>query len=588
MTEATSFPKLGLMKKATFFFATMAMLLSVGFLNDAYLTRAQDPLDTTKKTPTVARAIKFIESAGKLGIIGSHAAVNSDGVMEYPFRASASVAAADLNSDGLVDVVSTNWTGETGVHIFLQGPLGSFTEQTANLLSDAASIDNTDQHTAGAITLDFNNDNFIDILVVRTGCISIYKNHRGKFFENVTDRFLQKPVCSGFTGANYTDINNDGFLDVYLHSASSNYTNPNGSGFNGLNGIRNVLLINQNGNSFTEQTDLFRIGNGNISWGSIFYYLMNERKLVLITINDFFNNRIFTKRAEDAVFFEKRLLPRDLVRGHMGGDVVYLENRMDAAIYITNATRAGFSTGFNLLYEWNPVTNQFENTAAKRGLTDCGFGWGAKFGDFDNDGSGDLISVNGYWNLGPKPYWYPYMTYGSGPLYLRGNIQSKTSIPTTVNTQLAGRQQNCLFLQHNGRFEDYAEMAGIDDLENGRGVALADLNNDGRLEILIGNVNHPPSVYMNLSDTPFKWIGFRLKSKRRNSFGIGSTIKIRTVSGWKRRDLFPANGFAGTNEPIIHFGLGNEEVLEAQLIWPDGEVVELKGLKENAYNTISD
>lgn len=81
-------------------------------------------------------------------------------------------------------------------------------------------------------------------------------------------------------------------------------------------------------------------------------------------------------------------------------------------------------------------------------------------------------------------------------MHLRGKYQSQTSMPSTQGTVLAGEQKNCLFMQATGAvFQDEAGLSGVNDLENGRGVALADLNEDGRLEVLVANIHHAPSIY---------------------------------------------------------------------------------------------
>lgn len=582
----THFLKSCLRSKSIKILFAFILIILCGFFNNTFLNAKTDPYNTAKKNIKGINPLKFEESSKNLDIVADHSALNRNEILEYPFRASAGVALPDLNNDGLTDVITTNWTGSTGIHIFLQQKTGKFQDVTSQWL-DTNSLDNYSQHVSGAFTLDINNDGWLDLLITRTGCISIYLNSDGEKFTEITKSFLSEPICEGFTGANFADVNNDGFLDIYLQSASSNYQNPAGSGFNGLQDIKNILLINNNGTSFQDQTDEMNTSNNVITWGSLFYQGL-DKNLILVTINDFSNNFIYFKPPNVNKGFQRiRPLPKDLMMGHMGGDVVYLKNEIKASLYITNATRAGYDFGFNLFLDWNNQAGKFKNRAPEVGVNSCGFGWGAKFGDFNNDGLGDIFSSNGYWNLGPKPYWFAYTTYGSGPLYLRGNIQTSNSIPSTKGTRLAGLQQNCVFIQReDSTFEDLAEPAGVSDLENGRGVATGDLNNDGKLDVVVANLNQNPTVYIN--KTPDNnWIGFQIRSKKYNSYGIGSSIILKTTTGQIRRDLFPANGFAGVNEHRFHFGLGNQQISEIKIIWPDGQESQLEQWKLNEYNNIS-
>lgn len=562
-------------------------LFVFGYYNDAFYSFTKDPLDTLRPEVEKKHTTQFEESAEKLGIVGDYSALNDAGLMEYPYRASAGIAVADINRDGRQDIISTNWSGGAGLYVYLQNKKGTFDDVSSRWIGDFAQLENKKEHVASTVLFDFNNDFWIDMVVLRTGCISIYKNEKGKAFRNVTKEMLKTPVCAGFSGANFADINGDGYLDLYLHMVSTNYTNAEGSGFNGLGGIYNPLLINERGQAFSDQTRAYGVENRRVTWGSVFYQGTQGNRLVMLVINDFANNRAFFKSIDGEKFRRITDPPLDLVRGHMGGDVVYLDGEQSSSVYVTNATRVGYSHGFNLLLNWDSIRKSFSNKAHDLRVADCGFGWGAKFGDFDNDGLGDIFSANGYWNFGSSPYWYPYLTYGQGSLHLRGKYQSQTSMPSTQGTVLAGEQKNCLFMQATGAvFQDEAGLSGVNDLENGRGVALADLNEDGRLEVLVANIHHAPSIYINNTDSRSEWVGFQFESHNHNSYGVGTAIILMTDKGPMRRDLFPGNGFAGVSEPRIHFGLGGRVVKWAKILLPDGRYENLRDWKMNAYNII--
>lgn len=557
-----------------------------GISNNSFLLQESDPLNPRPENLGIVSSLKFDFATQRLGLNIPHPALNSERNFSYPFRASASVAIADFNNDGLQDLVSTYWYGEIGFYIFIQENSGQFQEKTRELISDYSALNDVTQHVSGVITFDIQNDGLIDLVVLRTGCISVYVNDGHGRLVNRTIEFLEHPVCNGFTGANFTDVDGDGFVDIYLHSASTNYTNPEGSGYSGLEKVNNIFLKNIEGKKFLDRTENFKMNGGSVTWGSLFYYALPLENLVLVNINDFDENSIYYKKRGLDYFIRLNNLPSNLVYGHMGGDVGFLNNEIKPWIYIANGSRAGFSSGFNLFYEWNHSLMRFLDQAKKFGIESCGFGWGTKFGDFDNDGKLDIVATNGYWDFGDRPFWFSYMTYLLGPLSLRGKVQTYNSIPKIEGTQLGGRQKNCLFVQHSNKFVDYAETAGVNDVENGRGVATGDFNNDGKLDFVIANINAPPSLYLNVSKNERRWIGFKFLLESDNKFGIGTSVILKTSAGLQRKDLFPGNGFGGVSENKIHFGLGEDSPIEAEIHFPSGRVDTIRPLFINQYNEI--
>jgi hypothetical protein len=155
----------------------------------------------------------------------------------------------------------------------------------------------------------------------------------------------------------------------------------------------------------------------------------------------------------------------------------------------------------------------------KTGTHDGGWGWGAKFADFDNDGLLDIVEANGF-VTGPDPertYWYALQEMVT---QLKNITSDAADWPPMGDRDLSGHEENRLWLQRPSRggdlvFEEVAKRAGITDRLNGRGVAVLDADDDGDLDILIANQGAKACYYKNLlyepgHRAPARWLGLAL------------------------------------------------------------------------------
>jgi hypothetical protein len=153
--------------------------------------------------------------------------------------------------------------------------------------------------------------------------------------------------------------------------------------------------------------------------------------------------------------------------------------------------------------------------------------------------------------------------------------------------QYYGFERNCVFSQHEGKFYDVAQFSGVDDLENGRSVVLLDIENDGKLDIAIGNTDGPLLLYRNITSNDGNWVGFSLEDK----FGLpyhGAILTTqRSDNKPLRKELFIGNGGRGMSDPRIHFGLGEYSLStnEATVTWPNGKT-EIFEVGINKYNKL--
>ncbi len=166
-------------------------------------------------------------------------------------------------------------------------------------------------------------------------------------------------------------------------------------------------------------------------------------------------------------------------------------------------------------------------------------GWHAEFADIDNDGRSDLFIA-------------------------KGNVDQMPSN--------AMRDPNNLLMQQpDGTFSEKSDVAGIATTERSRGAALADFDNDGRLDLVVINRRAPMELYQNATPDTGNWLSLTPRQDQTNTFAIGGWIELRDSAGYVRtKELTIGGGHASGQAGPVHFGLGTEPETEVRILWPDG------------------
>jgi hypothetical protein len=172
-------------------------------------------------------------------------------------------------------------------------------------------------------------------------------------------------------------------------------------------------------------------------------------------------------------------------------------------------------------------------------------GWGAGIVDLDNNGYPDLFLVTGnvYPEIDGKVPGYPYKT------------------PRVIFRNLG-----------NGKFEELMQAAGpgVEELHSSRGCAFGDFDNDGDLDILIVNLNEPPSLLRNDLGGENRWLKVKLIGTRSNRSAIGARVVVKYGGKMQAQEVISQSSYCSSNDRRLHFGLGDAETADLEIRWPAG------------------
>src|SRR5205823_2107791 len=237
-------------------------------------------------------------------------------------------------------------------------------------------------------------------------------------------------------------------------------------------------------------------------------------------------------------------------------------------VYVTNITDDYMREGNFLWHNNGNLT--FSDVSRETGTAETGWGWGAKFFDYDNDGWLDLYVVNGWVSAGKESYVPDIFEMVTKPGI---DFADARNWPPMGNKSLSGYEKKKLFHNDKGQiFKDEASRHGLDSIRDGRGVAVADFDNDGRLDMFVANANGEPFLYRNTEPTSNHWVQFALEGTKSNKTAVGAQVRL-TANGMTRLQYISGgNSFAGQSSNRVHFGLGNAaKVDQIEVRWPAGE-----------------
>jgi hypothetical protein len=490
----------------------------------------------------------------------------------------AAVAVGDYDNDGYEDLFITDSENGKPNHLFHNNHDGTFTDVTQE--AGVAGGNDASNIVSDAIWFDYDNDGLLDLLVARFGTPILYHNEgHGKFRDVTASSGLNK---FGNTIAVIAfDYDNDGYLDllfgnyfqpVNLLDLKDPHVLPNN-----LDGATNgggvTLWHNTGRGTFEDVTD--KAGLGKVTGWTLDVghgdFTNNGLQDIYLAC-DFGTDHVFLNNG-DGTFREatEKATGWDTKKG-MNVDVADFNNDGWLDIYVTNIYD-DYMKECAMLWQ-NMGDGTFTDVSQEVGVCDTGWGWAAKFADFDNDGWQDLFVVNGLRSAGPENYLPVLLPMLTTPGI---DFSDVNNWPDIGNRTWSGYQKKRLF--HNlgdATFREIGADAGVNNDKDGRGLGVIDLDNDGRLDLVQTNADQAPIVYHNVSQNVGNWIELKLIGTKSNRDAIGARVQLQAGGTTQIRELDGGNGYAGESTRRIHFGIGTAAKIDRlQIRWPSGLVEQI-------------
>ena len=490
------------------------------------------------------------------------------------------VGLIDYDNDGWLDIYLVNGSTfkaldgkEEPPHaaLFHNNHDGTFTDVAAK-----AGVTN-DRWGFGVAIADYDNDGWPDILVTNWGKNRLYRNNHDGTFTDVAEK-AGVQLENWSAGATWGDYDGDGRLDLfisgYVHFDRNNlpYEKTKATGFSycefrgepvmcgpmNLEGEPDHLFHNNGDGTFTDVSVKAGVSDSvNKYYGltPVFVDVNNDGKPDLVVANDSTLSYLYLNRGdgtfEDASYTSGFGLNEDgrevAAMGVAVGD--YMNNGLlDFAV-------SDFEYESKLLFR-KEGNGEFNEVSMQSGIGKISvpfLGWGDGFLDFDNDGWLDLMFINGH--------IYPAadrLDWGS-----------------------SYAQKTLLFHnERNGKFTPVPAVkgTGLAEVVSGRGAAFGDLFNDGKIDVIINQIDGPPVLLRNVNADHHHWVELKLvggPKSPRDAVGAAAYLAANGIR--QRQDVISGGSYASSNDPRLHFGLGDAtDPGTVEIRWPSGEKETLK------------
>jgi enediyne biosynthesis protein E4 len=426
----------------------------------------------------------------------------------------------------------------------------------------------------GVCVADFDADGWDDLYVTALGGNRLYRNQRDGTFSDATAAAGVR-AAGWSTGCGFADYDRDGDLDLFVaryvsmdlrklpqfgKDKTCEYRGiPVQCGPRGLTGESDFLFRNDGSGRFTEVSEKAGVADrkGFFGLGIAWFDANDDGWPDLYVANDSNGNFLYLNRKDGT--FEEAGFPRGVAvsedgseQGSMGVALGDYNHTGRFSIFVTN-----FAEEYNALYRHDGPHFTDVSFRSKTAASSLPFvGWGTTFFDYDNDGWLDLIAMNGH--------VYPQL--------------DKARLGAS-----AGYRQRALFYRNkrDGTFEEVGlTLGGPLAVERvSRGSAVGDLDNDGRLDIVINDLDGSAQILRNETAAAGHWLIVKLRGAGNNTNALGAVVTARAGDVRHLRLVQSGTSYISQDDMRLHIGLGAAENVDVEVRWPDGTTTKRENVK---------
>ena len=376
--------------------------------------------------------------------------------------------------------------------------------------------------------------------------IKLYQNDANHFTNITAASGISSSILTYGLGAGIADLNNDGWPDVYI---SEDYTVPD------------YLYINNKNGTFTDVKKTALGHTTHFGMGNDIADINNDGLPDILSLD---------------------MLPEDNHRQKM---LMAPDNYEKYDLML--------SSGFYYQYMRNMLqvnngNGTFSEVGQLAGISNTDWSWAPLLADYNNDGWKDLFVTNGftrdYTNMDFVKYMNDFIQNNSSDIRRQNVLDLVQKIPSSD-------VKNYLF-KNNGNltFSNETTAWGINETSNSNGAAYADLDSDGKLDLIVNNINKPAFIYHNISSgNAENYLQIKFLGADKNTGGIGAKIYVYAKGKMQYEEQMPSRGFQSSVSPVLHFGLGNDNLIDSlRVVWLSGKQQVLQNIKANQTITLQE
>jgi hypothetical protein len=489
------------------------------------------------------------------------------------------VALLDYDNDGWLDIYLVNGMTYDALSgkapsphaaLFHNNHDGTFTN-----VAEKAGVTN-DRWGVGVAAGDYDNDGWPDLYVTNVGKNRLYHNNHNGTFTDVAEK-AGVTLGTWSTGPTFGDYDGDGKLDLFVPGyAYYDFNDPPAAGSKwvvsnfcqyrgvsvfcgprGLKGEHDHLFHNNGDGTFADVSAKAGVADapGYFGLTAVFADLNGDGRPDLLVADDSTPNYLYRNKGDgtfEDLSFESGYAVNGEGRETASMGIALGDYENNGKLDILNTT---FSDDYKVLYR-NDGDLTFTDVSRDAGLavvTIPFLSWGDGFIDYDNDGWKDIFIASGH--VYPEVDRHDWGTsFAERPLLFRNVLGKKFELVPAV------------------------KGTGIAVAIPARGAAFGDLFNDGKIDIVLNNIDAPPTLLRNVDDDRHHWIELRLlggpKSPRD---AVGATVYLTSSNQTQRGDVLSGGSFASSNDPRVHFGLGDAKTVNAiEIHWPSGALEKIR------------